>query len=270
MTVIDGYFYGDHVDQFDGSFYEDENCSPTSAANGANNATGGGVAMTGGQVRALIPRSAETDPHSPGWSIPDVDHAMAKVGVGFTNHSQQGWGAALTLLAQGHYLAVQGDSDQFPNGTCSGRFNGNHCIGIHPGTRIVDGERQHWIDDPICQTGRWEYDRVLRAYATKLDPQVRFGAFTTPVPRAAATRYVVTIGADLSDAEAKLPKNHTPLYSAPGGHRVGAVSKATYICTRRKVDGRWWYCIKSKADGSHTANAGRWFGPNRHTKARYA
>ena len=59
---------------------------------------------------------------------------------------------------------------------------------------------------------------------------------------------------------------YTPLYSAPGGQRVGAVRLATYICSRRKVSGLWWYRILSKADGSHTANAGRWFKPNRHTE----
>lgn len=62
---------------------------------------------------------------------------------------------------------------------------------------------------------------------------------------------------------------YTPLYSAPNGTKLGAVSKATYICTRSKVAGLWWYQILTKPDGTATANKGRWFKPNRYTEASY-
>jgi hypothetical protein len=61
----------------------------------------------------------------------------------------------------------------------------------------------------------------------------------------------------------------TPVYSAPGGSRVGAVSRASYVCTRAKVSGLWWYRIVTKLDGSRTANAGRYFKPNGYTTARW-
>jgi hypothetical protein len=59
---------------------------------------------------------------------------------------------------------------------------------------------------------------------------------------------------------------YTPLYYSPGGMRDGAVSKATYVCTRSKVDGLWWYKIVSKVGGGKTANAGKFFKPTRFTR----
>lgn len=61
----------------------------------------------------------------------------------------------------------------------------------------------------------------------------------------------------------------TPLYTAPSGARVGAVTAASYVCTRAKVGGLWWYRIWTKLDGSKTANAGRYFKPNGYTTARF-
>jgi hypothetical protein len=187
MATLGGYYLNPHRTQFDGSVYEDQNCTPTSVANGANAATGGQVNMSGGQVRALIPRSQESDPVTPGWSMVDADHAAAKMGVAFTNHDGDGWAALTSFLATGHYVDCQGDSDQFSNSTCSGAFNGNHCIGIHPATRVVNGLRQHWIDDPICKTGRWEYDYILHRYAAKLNSGIWFGVFDHAVPKAVTT-----------------------------------------------------------------------------------
>lgn len=54
----------------------------------------------------------------------------------------------------------------------------------------------------------------------------------------------------------------TPLYAAPNGVRVGAISDASYIVTRSKVGGLWWYRIVTAASGRATANAGRYFKPN--------
>lgn len=63
---------------------------------------------------------------------------------------------------------------------------------------------------------------------------------------------------------------YTPLYTKPNGVRVGAVTQASYICSRSKVDGLWWYRILTAANGSPTALAGRWFKPNRYTKVTHA
>ena len=53
----------------------------------------------------------------------------------------------------------------------------------------------------------------------------------------------------------------TPLYSAPNGTRVGAVSVASYVVTQSKVGGLWWYRIVSAGNGGPTANVGRYFKP---------
>lgn len=206
-TYLGGYYLNPHDTQFDGSKLEDENCTPAAGDNGANASTGGKVNLTAGGVRALIPRSQETNPATPGWSLEDLDHAMAKVGVPFVVRSGDGWTAVTNALHAGLYVAVQGDSDQFSNATCSGAFNGDHCIGIHPATRVVGVLRQHWIDDGICKTGRWEYDYILHRYAAKLDVRIRFGVFSRPVPKAVpAPVPVVTLrygGIKLSPVRAK-------------------------------------------------------------------
>jgi hypothetical protein len=63
----------------------------------------------------------------------------------------------------------------------------------------------------------------------------------------------------------------TPLYTAPNGARAGSVSKASYLCTRKKVDGSWWYQIKSNLRGGSTTLAGRWFkGRSAAMEVRYA
>ena len=170
MSTIGVYYLNPHRDQFDGSWLESENCVPTSLANGANASSGGGTNLTGASVRALLPRSQETDPQTPGWSIPDADHAMAKLRVGFADRSGTGWPGVVSSWAANEYVIIQGDSDQFSNATCSGKFNGPHCVGGHPASRMVGGLRQRWVDDPICKTGRWEYEYILHRYASKIAP----------------------------------------------------------------------------------------------------
>ncbi len=51
----------------------------------------------------------------------------------------------------------------------------------------------------------------------------------------------------------------TALYNRPFGTIVGTVTSATYICTRAKVGGLWWYRILTKGDGSATSLRGRYF-----------
>lgn len=82
-------------------------------------------------------------------------------------------------------------------------------------------------------------------------------AYLTPAdPILATSRFLVSIG------------GYTTLYTTPNGSRVGAVSAATYVAARSKVNGIWWYRIISKQGGGKTANAGRYFKPNRTVIAR--
>jgi hypothetical protein len=177
MATLNGFYLQPHVTQFDGSIYANENCVPASGANGANAQSGGAYRLTGAAVRRKVARYQETDPGTAGWSLADLDLAMARIGVGFSNRSQEGW-ASVRLLHKTHYLVMQGDSDQFSNHTCSGAYNGGHCIGIHPGTSGT----KWWINDPICKVGRWEQEEVIRRYAAKIDARIRFGVFTHSVP----------------------------------------------------------------------------------------
>lgn len=185
-AVVDGFVVASpHRSQFDRSTYADENCGPTTVANGANTVTSGRISKTGGDVRKLVKRSEETKPKDPGWSIPDCVKAAARLGVPLIDHSQDGIAAMFAYLDVGYYVLAQGDSDQFGNQTCSGAFNGPHCIGINPAHDIVGGRSMHWINDPICPSGRWEWDDTLRHYVAKIDPRGRFAIFRTLVPRVA-------------------------------------------------------------------------------------
>lgn len=82
-----------------------------------------------------------------------------------------------------------------------------------------------------------------------------FVGITAIRPLLGVTRYRVTI------------TGHVDLYDKPNGAKAGAVALATYICDRSKDAGEWWYQIVSKADGSHTANVGKWFQPNKYVRA---
>lgn len=183
MATLNGYYLNKHVTQFDGSRYAGYNCTPTSGANGVAATTGGAIQVSGAYIRSRLPRWRETDPSLPGWSLNDLDTALGFLAGGFEVRTGQGWSEVMYRLGHGQYTVIQGASWVFSNSTCSGAFNGKHCIGVHPATRVVSLRRQHWIDDPICKTGRWEYDSVIRNYATKLYSGIFFGNFARTVPR---------------------------------------------------------------------------------------
>jgi hypothetical protein len=122
---------------------------------------------------------------SPGWSMTDLGRAIGRMDVSFQNRTGGYWPDVIQALELGHYVVLQGDSDQFGNNTCSGAFNGDHAIGIHPYQAATGLQR---IDDPICPVARLESRTVLRAYAEKLArslgeyPRLRYGVFTAKVP----------------------------------------------------------------------------------------
>lgn len=252
MATLGGRYLNEHQSQYDpgqSTITRREGCSWTTVANGADASTGGRVKKTPDQVHALIPKSSETNPLTPGWSTVDVDRACAKLGVPFEIRSGQGWPAVVRALDVEHlYVFLQGDSDRFPSG-CSGEFDGNHAIGVHPASRVVNGLRQRWTDDPICPDGRWEWEYILRNYAVKFSAGIQFGVFSNPVPAATVpTRWKVTI------------TGKTVLYNRVGGTPVGAVTLASYIVTKTKYQGEWWYKIVSGK------RAGQALKPNRYTK----
>ena len=176
------YYTGVHRTQFDGSIYAAENCNPTSIANGARASSGGKIDKSGGQVRAIVKRSEETNPATAGWSLEDAKLACDRMGVAYTIHRGT-WSDIIAFSNAGHFVHVQGDSDQFPNGTCSGTFNGDHSVGLHP--NVYNGLRL--LADPICKTTRYESETVLRNYAQKYannttNGVIRCGVFSAIVP----------------------------------------------------------------------------------------
>ena len=175
-----------HVSQLDKAnspITRSSGCTWTTLRNGVDAATHGETQRTPDRIHALVKPSEEQFPATPGWSLVDADKAMGRLGVPFRNLTGGRWEGVRHEHKAGLYIVLQGDSDQFGNGTCSGAFDGDHCIGIHPRTRISDaGMEQWWIDDPICPDGRWALVSTLREYAEKLDHLVRYGVFSDPVP----------------------------------------------------------------------------------------
>ena len=157
-------------------------CTWASVANGIDASTGGRLRPTPDQVHALLPNAEETNPATPGWSIPDAVRAASRMGITLADLTGEGFESALSFLAQGHAILLQGDSDQFDGTSCSGAYDGDHCIHVHPRSKLEGGVRWQWVNDPICSTGRWERVSVLRRYAEKLHATVRFAVFTERVP----------------------------------------------------------------------------------------
>jgi len=158
-------------------------CTWTTGATGVAVVTGGRYAPTPDKIHSLVKRTEETSPTTPGWSLADLDLALSRFGMGFEVHIGQGWDA-VEKNRPGRFLVIQGDSDQFGNGTCSGAFDGSHCIGVDGShTKVDDGVEYWWIHDPICPTGRWERKNVIRRYAEKLAAMVFFGWFTQRIPK---------------------------------------------------------------------------------------
>ena len=263
MTTVAGFLVPTpHRSQYDPDsppITRHEGCGPTTVANGANATTGGKVSRTAAQVHALIPKADETDPNTPGWSVVDMVRAAAKLGVPLEDRTGDGWAAVVAAWNAGLTVALQGDSDQFSDATCSGTFDGNHVVLVSPATRLVGLLRQRWVDDPICKlTGRWEYEYVLHRYASKFKVAIGFGAFLTRVPKPApaplpvklypgATRIYrpyasrISVGAGLSAVVRAKP---TRASAKVGTIANGRISFLLYQRTRKGqllAGSRTWY-----------------------------
>jgi len=185
------WYAGHPLTQFDGGPYANQNCTPTAGAMAADQATGGRIRRTGSTMRALIPRSQEQNPATPGWSIVDLDTAMAKLGIPFTTAYGHTWTELVTLHVAGHGIVMSGDSDQFTSG-CSAAFDGDHATYLPAAP--ADAEGLWRLGDPICHDpARWTYQSpsAIRRYMEKFgrrlfgttNPQkISFG-YTAVVPQ---------------------------------------------------------------------------------------
>jgi hypothetical protein len=95
----------------------------------------------------------------------------------------------------------------------------------------------------LINGGKVDFDRAYRP---------NYGQWPQPLPPSTGQRYKVTIRGGA-----------VRLFSEPGGSPIGAVSLASYVCRRDRVDGVWFYRI---IQGSRTGQA---FKPNRFTTARF-
>lgn len=192
------YYLPTHRTQFDGSTYASSNCTPTSGADGLAAATGGRINLSGGTLRSYLPRSMETNPKTPGWSLQDLQKAVARLPATWKAPAfipkTGNWTALARDLDLGYFVVLQGDSDQFGNGTCSGVFNGDHAVGLHP---LNAAKPDVQLGDPICTAWREERATVLTNYAAKLSgstARLRYGIFATAVPKAEPASYTLHIG----------------------------------------------------------------------------
>ena len=233
-------------------------CTWTSTASGIAAITGGDREPSPDDIHRLVPPQEEVNPQTPGWAIGDAVKAAGRYGVTLQDLSGSGWSGVEEATAQGRYCIVQGDSDQFGDNTCSGAFNGDHCIGLHPNTMFdPQGHLLRWINDPICPDGRWEDDRILRRYAEKLSSRVRFAAFLQPVPEVEAQPVNPTPGTGVenvtvmyvppfaSTQRMRLAKGQK-CYASPGGQSVTTISKAgavPHVGFAGNVGGEAWRAV---------------------------
>lgn len=158
-----------------------EGCVPTGGANGTNTVTG--RRLDGDDVLRLIPKAQESDPRTPGWSLEDLDRAMAKIGVGFEIRRGRGRNGLRAAWAADLATAIQGDSEEFNSETCSGIFNGDHLIVVFPPRKLIYGIWHRWIADSLCATGRWERESEIFAYAENFRSTIAMGVWTKKVAR---------------------------------------------------------------------------------------
>jgi len=160
-----------------------QGCTWTTGSNGIAAATGGRLHPSPDTVLSKVATREQTDPGTPGWSLPDLDLAVTRLGVNLEILS--GWDKLIEYRNQGYYIALQGDEDVFDAG-CMSKFDGDHCIGIHPD----ESPNGHWrVNDPLCPRATHRDHARIREYAQKFANThtggiIRFGVFKPKVPLA--------------------------------------------------------------------------------------
>lgn len=162
-------FEGRFRTQYDGGDLQNENCTAASLAMALHQVSEGRIDTTGSEVRALIARNDEVDPSTKGWALGDVDEAVIRLTkqkkvAGIKRPGNHAWSRVVALRAEGHGIILQGHSSRFPNTSCSGKFDGEHCVYLPP---LNHSDGRWRLGDPVCSTWRWEDPEILRQYAEK-------------------------------------------------------------------------------------------------------
>lgn len=243
-----------------------QGCTWSSAACGADASTGGRVNLTPDQVLAQVKPSEETNPITPGWSLTDTALAMSRLGVPFAVRSGQRWTNVEAVLNAGYGVLLQGDSDQFSDATCSGAFDGDHAIFLHP---EQDAQGRQRIDDSICKAHRYETRANLRKYAEKFGARVSgrtggvvyFGVFTTSVPTQESDMGVtftvldwvsgaVVVTGDNHDLISLSDNSRTPIAA---GSRKGTGARIKLVSGAGRQDGLEAYMVNQSPEPSARA-----------------
>lgn len=237
------FYVNDHESQYGPGRSERtraEGCVWTTVANGCDAATGGRVDPEPDVVLSKVRRSEETNPVTPGWSLEDAQKAAARLGVSMVIKYR--WTNLVADHNDGYYIALQGDSDRFADGSCSGTFDGDHCVGIPP----ISKDGRWLMDDPICPTARYEYPATLKRYAEKFDSRVKYAIF---LPRVPQTEEDMIDLYDVVGIQQARFKAGAKFYDRPNGKAVATVKDPTHwyeLCAKDK--GADWYLIGAGGD----------------------
>ena len=260
------------VKQLDGCAFHSggENCTAASEAMWLYRASQGGIKMTSCQVRT------ETNDDINGLRLEQVEAVSIHHGItGGKLYKPTAFATVEKLVQTGRYGSIiQIDYSPIANtkyDCFEGNFRDGHAGYVSMGTSTTarwgdpgaDGRRpgipKGYQDIPWTILQRAAGLLVIDANGETMNQRYGPGhvfAYVTPAdPVFPTQKYTVHID------------GYVAIYAAPNGIRTGAVSQATYICTRSKVNGAWWYHIKATASGQPSKNVGRYFQPNRFTQA---
>lgn len=188
MTISDLYgkhYHNRHKSQRDrgcSAKTRQQGCTWTTGANGIMAATGGRLHPSPDTVLSKVATHEQTNPRTPGWSLPDLDLAVHRISPKLDIVIETGWDNLRQWRNEGYYIALQGDTNVFASG-CMSDFQGLHCIGVHP-----DESQGRWrLDDPMCPEPTHRSPERIREYAQALADQqfggiIRFGVFKPKVP----------------------------------------------------------------------------------------
>jgi hypothetical protein len=244
-----------HVINWDGTL-----CMSTLGAIGLDAHTGGTKRTSPGGIHD------KQDDRIGGIGVDDVKVAWAR-GWSQTLYvpSDFDWNDTLYAVRAQRRFAIIGVDYGFVPYAYQAQKGGDfpHAMGIDD-YRATDGRIR--VYDSLAANPQWMPQSAIRPAAEALAVQERgtktrlFVAFTRSRPLLDQEElYQVAITGGSAHS--------TPLYDKPYGRKVSHVSTATYVCTRHKVDGQWWYQILPTA---RTANRGLWISPTRYTKVSYA
>lgn len=244
-------YQGDHRSQYDPGAsvrLRQMGCTPTSGANAARVQTGGAVDLSGDQVLAKLAPEEEQNPLTPGWTLGDLRTALSRIaGVPGLVIRRTDWPTLAAMRAAGHVIVLQGDSEEFPNG-CSGAFDGDHCIIVHPDNAGTD-----WIiGDPICPDWTSQPEAIVRRYAENLwGPTVTYGTFAAPGGDMGLT---LTDGAtEDADIDIRSGASYYPLDGSVGG-TLPPVTKYTFASGYSRLLDKRLYVIGDEWAGVDVAD----------------